>query len=189
MNAADYLQQQLQLLARGRAWSRELDSITAAVLQAFGDGAARFDAHLLSLLNEADPREADELIDTWERMAGLPDPDIEQSVFLDERQAALWQKVTQLGGQTEAYFIEVADRLGCLITIKYFPTFHAGSYCGMPAYGEGWKYVWQVTVETAPDGTANLEAVLRRLKPSHTAVIFAYAEGIYPNFYYDFRED
>ena len=186
MIAADYRDQLKALLPPGDAWTAEEGEPLNQLLLAFGDGMVAFDARLLELLEEADPRTTNELVGAWEAVVGLPDECIDISPFIAQRRAAIWQKLVGLGGQTPAYFLAVADRLGFDVTIQEFPTFHAGSYCGMPAYSADWKYVWHVTVHSAPTDPLVLACVFRNLAPAHTAVLFTYESGVYPTFFFDF---
>ena len=186
MDAVAYASQTKGLLPAGAAWNGSTDSFLWKLLLASGDGAERLDARAFQLLEEADPRTTNELIDAWETVAALPDACTGELTSIDDRRVALWQKLTQTGGQTIAYYEAVALRLGCVIIIHEFPTFHAGSYCGSPCYGPLWKYVWQVEVLSATNGTDVLVCVLRRLKPAHTAVIFDNTDAFTPFFFYDF---
>ncbi|EGF92412.1 hypothetical protein ABI_08480 [Asticcacaulis biprosthecium C19] len=173
MDAPAYLDQLLKLLPRGRAWSRAPESTLSKLMSAFADGAARFDARALELLEEADPRTTTELIDAWERVAGLPDTCTGTLTEIADRRAALWQKLTNSGGQSIAYFTEVAARLGYEIEITLFRPMYCTSPCTGLLFTTAWRFTWQVTVANAEEAPV-MECVFNRLKPAETAVFFVY---------------
>ncbi|OGQ60734.1 MAG: hypothetical protein A3J24_06365 [Deltaproteobacteria bacterium RIFCSPLOWO2_02_FULL_53_8] len=99
------------------------------------------------------------------------------------------------GGMTRDYYIGLAAALGYAITIEEFMPFMAGwSEVGVDSlYTEDSVYVWQVNVlnSNTPEyrfevGVSRagdrllyfsdvfFEALFNRLKPAHTAVVFAY---------------
>ena len=103
------------------------------------------------------------------------------------------QKITNLGGQSLQFFIDLAAQLGYTITITEFQPFQVSENAvGDALNGDPWIYAWQVN---APAGAIRefkvgesavgdplrnwgddlLECVIERLKPAHTHVIFAYA--------------
>lgn len=173
MDALHYLSQLFQLLPRGRAFTRDRNSVLGKVFQAKADGAARFDARCADLLREADPRTANELIDAWETLAALPDGCGGADPDLDSRQKAIWQKVTGTGGCTADYYTEIASRLGYAVTISAFRPMLCTGPCTSTVFSASWRFVWLVTVATV-DAAPTLECVLRRIKHSHTTVIFTY---------------
>ena len=60
MSAAAYADQLKQLLPRGRLWLLEADAKLRALLLAIAEELARVDARGVDLINESDPRTADE---------------------------------------------------------------------------------------------------------------------------------
>lgn len=170
--------------AQAQVLGPELDAEAGALDVAQADAAA--------LLRESDPRSATELFIDWERVAGLPDGcvDIGEQTTA-QRRAALIARMTQLGGQTPAYFIGLAAALGYEITITEFEPHTVNDSVIAPIFGTAWRYAWRinapeqtVSVMTVNDtvrdplaswGNTILECVIRRLKPAHTLVLFAYA--------------
>lgn len=171
----------------------------------------RVDARAADLLNEADPRTTLELLEDWERVAGLPDTCISSPDNIPERQVALTSRLNDRGGQSRAYFIELAASLGYVVTIDEFTPFRCGDTCGKPCYGEDWVYTWRMNVlpieyDLPEDqfyfaqfrcgdtcgkplrgwGAINLECVINRRKPAHTNVLFAYQIEPEPLFWMDF---
>ncbi|HEY1505768.1 MAG TPA: putative phage tail protein [Stellaceae bacterium] len=182
-----------QLLPPGRAWR-------GALMQQLMLGLAGLDARvaqtLEDVLDQADPRGADESIDDWESNLGLPEACIGQLPTLQERQVAATAKYTSDGGQSEAYFIALAASLGYAITIDTFTPFTCGlSRCGDPLGSKRMRFVWRVHVP-GPRATrfrcgvsrcgeklltiaraADLECELNKLGPAAGNLIFAY-EGV-----------
>jgi uncharacterized protein YmfQ (DUF2313 family) len=80
---------------------------------------------------ESDPRQTIELLPDWERNFGLPDPCYSAPQSIDQRQLALVMRMTLQGGQSRAFFIQVAQMIGYTITItEYRPFFIAMDGCG-----------------------------------------------------------
>lgn len=186
-----YAHQLEALLPPGALWRLEADSKLRAFMVALAQELVRVDVRADSLINESDPRTLSETLPEWEAMLGLPDPCVSFDQTTAERIAGVLSKYVAQGGQTTAYFIEVAAALGFTITITEFTPFTVGSVCSMPIYGAAWAYAWQVnaplqsaeyfTVADSVDDPLGwwsnqiLECVMRRLKPAHTSVLFAYA--------------
>ncbi|HBJ85111.1 MAG TPA: hypothetical protein DDZ88_14820 [Verrucomicrobiales bacterium] len=141
-----YARQMRQLLPRGPAWNFAEDGPFARLLLALGEEFARIDARAGDLIDEADPRTTLELLDDWERVAGLPDSCTGVPEDIHERQAVLHQKITGLGGQNAAAFIEVAARLGYQVEIAEHRAAQVNMRCGDRANGEVWAFAWTVHV-------------------------------------------
>jgi len=188
--AADYQAELLALLPRGGAWEMEPDSVLAGLHGAVAEELARIDGRAAALIEEMDPRTTFELLIDWERAFGLPDPCTDAADTVPERQAVLHEKVTRIGGQSAAYYIALAARLGYAITITEYRPHYVSSPVDYPLYDDDWWFVWQVN---APEETVTyhlvdggvdepladwgndiLECAIGRLKPAHTHVIFAY---------------
>lgn len=188
----DYQAQIAALLPRGDAWPRALESTLQQLLAALAGELARVDARSVDLENESDPRLTSELLPDWERVAGLPDACVQVPQTMQERRAALLARLTSSGGQSKAYYIELAARLGYGITIDEFKTEAAAITAGIPYTGTGWAHTWRVN---APQqsvrsfrvgrsavgeplrswGNETLECALGHVKPAHTVLLFAYA--------------
>lgn len=191
----DYQRQLLQLLPEGPMWPRDPDTFMAKVLGAAAEGFARVDASAAALVRESDPRDASQLLDDWERNAGLPDECLSPATNVAERRRRLHQKVVRQGGQSTAFFISLLASLGypdC--TITEFRPFRAGSKCNAGLNQGGWRYAWRVNVPAAANvkflnvsgrvneplaswGDAGLACLLAKYKPAHTIVYISYGEG------------
>lgn len=193
--SADYLRQLQALLPMGAAWPRDDDAVLTRLLAAAADELARVDARSVQLLAEADPRTTAEMLADWERNAGLPD----QCVVLSgqtqgavQRRAALVSRLTQLGGQSVAYFTRLAASYGYTVSISEYKPFRAGaSRSGDQISNGDWAYAWKASAPlntvtpfragqsvsgdaVAAWGNKALECVFSRCKPAHTTIIFTY---------------
>lgn len=192
---ADAYREQLKaLLPPGQAFPRDTGSSMDDLLGAMAQELARIDGRGEALILEANPQTANELLADWERVAGLPDKcagTLEETV--QGRRNALLAKLSSTGGQSPAYFIEVAAALGYTVTITEFRPFRAGlSEAGDALTNGDWVFYWQVNAPAttviqfrasqsaagdplAAWGNDALECKLNQLKPAHTGVLFAYA--------------
>lgn len=188
----NYAAQLADLLPMGAAWPREPGSALASVIAGLAAEFARVDTRGDSLLDEADPRVCYELLTEWERTAGLPDECTVAGGSIAARRDALLSRLTGTGGQTRAYFIGLAAAMGYPgATITEFRPFNCQGACDDSLDPDPWRFVWRLnlpaaanvrrmTVGSACDealaewGDATLECVINRLKPAHTAVLFAY---------------
>lgn len=145
------------------------------------------------LMDEVDPRNAVYLLPDFERVLG-PDPcgrDLGAQT-LAQRQRLAHQRWTARGGPSIPYFVELAARLGVEIQIEEFwPSKANVLRAGQPLVPEGaWRvrlplisqWIFRASANTAGEplgGYAlnDAECELRRLKPAHTLVVFAYVEN------------
>lgn len=193
LSAEDYLHQAQELMPAGPAWPRDLDAYVSRLLLGLNAEFARVDQHATTLLDEADPRTAADLLLDWERVAGLPDGCVasageDQSTV--QRRSALLARLTMVGAQSPAYYVALAASLGYQITVTEFDVHDVEDDVEAPIAGEPWAHVWQIestlhqvveiTVESSvEDALADwsnvvLECVLNRFKPAHTLLLFAY---------------
>jgi uncharacterized protein YmfQ (DUF2313 family) len=191
IDAAGYLSHLQALLPTGAAFTREPDAALTRLLTALAAELCRVDARGDDLIAEADPRTAVELLTDWERITGLPDTCMGQPDTVAARRAFILSRLTGIGGQSRAYFIDLAAAIGFTVTIAEFRPFTAGSLAGDPVTNGEWIFAWQVN---APEttvlyhffagssagealrswGNELLECVIERLKPAHTHLIFTY---------------
>ncbi|MGE0671974.1 MAG: YmfQ family protein [Methylibium sp.] len=188
----DYEHLLASLLPQGSAWPRESTSVLRRLLDALAAELFRVDSRSVDLLAESDPRLASELLEEWERMVGLPDPCVTEALGVQARRAAVESRLTSVGGQSRAFFMELASRLGYSISIDEFASEAEAIAGGIPYTGTSWAHTWRVnapeqTVRTFRVGEAcageplrswgneQLECAFNRLKPAHTVLLFAYA--------------
>lgn len=194
---ADQYREQLKaLLPPGRAFPRERGTTLDALLDAMAQELARLDARADRLTTEAVPNTTAELLPDWERVAGLPDSCSDTLAETQQgRRNDLVSKLVSLGGQSVAYFIELAASLGYEVTIEEFRPFKAGlSLAGDSLTNGEWVFTWRVRAPAvtvmrfragqgaageplATWGNEKLECRIRKYKPAHTHVIFAYGGG------------
>ena len=202
----DYATQFLGLLPRGQAWPREPDSTLSLVCSGLSQYWGHVDMRASTLLErESDPRQTVELLPDWESAFGLPDPCFQTPQTIADRQRVLVQRMTLLGAQSRAWFVEVAEWLGYHIRIgEYAPWMVGISRCGETIDDNGdprWeiaapeiRFYWKVHVDRASlswfrsasgecgvdhhleIGLAeDLECILNRWKPAHTLIIYDYS--------------
>jgi uncharacterized protein YmfQ (DUF2313 family) len=188
----DYSVAMHALLPQGQAWPRDSESALGKTVRGlcqiwgFVDGRA---ADLLEI--ETDPRATTEMLLDWERNWGLPDPCLPHPPTDEQaRREELVFKMTLLGRQDRQFFIDYADRLGEVITIREYAPY----MCGVSRVGDTrrppnppddpgdpyfrWqlgrpemRFYWTVELERVDSG---VECVLTRYKPAHTDVVFTY---------------
>jgi len=180
-----YREQLLALLPPAVALDRSEGSTLHTLLDAFAQELARSDAAGISLLEEADPRTAYDLLINWENTCGLT-----SSGTLEARRAAVHAKITERGGQSIQYFIDLAAALGFTVTITEFEVHTVESTVETPLNDEVWRFWFQINApaETVREFSVNddvetplrswgndeLEAAINEDKPAHTGVIYAY---------------
>lgn len=188
LTAADYEGLIEGLMPKGPAWAdRTLRDAWAVEL-------ARLDARIGRLVDEADPRTADELLADWERVLGLPDECMaELPLSLSERRRIAWQRLTELGGQSQAYFIDLAAQFGDPgVTISEFRPMNCNDDCNDALNSEADRFAWRVNfarpandvrpMNCNDDCTDALqmyapslaECPINERKPAHTTVFFSY---------------
>jgi uncharacterized protein YmfQ (DUF2313 family) len=185
-SSAAYAEALKRLLPNGDAWSPIKGTLWSDILEAIAIEFTRLESRALSLSEEADPRTVSDLLSEWESVAGLPDTCTGVLSLLAHRRLALWQKLTESGGQSRAFYQAVAAKLGYVIDIQEFKPFVAGSLAGDRLYSKRWRHVWRVVAFSNGIPVIALECIIRRLSPSHTTVLFSYPLTAEPEFFFDF---
>ena len=181
----------LALLAPGWALPRDADAVLGRLLSAPAAQLAAAEAAGAALLDEADPRGTSELLEDWERVAGLPDPCLGPAPTIAQRRARLVQQLTETRGQSPAFFVAIAQQLGVAsATITEFREHDCGQDCEAPMHGADWRFAWRLNLPSVPvvDSTAEdacetplrvwgdttVECVVLGLAPAHTIPLFGY---------------
>lgn len=194
VNQANWLAALQALLPPGRALNREPGSVLTKVLGAIAAMLLAAQLKFENLIDQRDPRLATSLLPEWERMLGLPDSCTPAGQTIIDRQRAAFQRYTEQGGQSRAYFIDLANKLGeAAVTVTEFTRMTCNSHCNSALYSLADKFTWRVNI---PHPALNvrlmncnshcnsalqqytpstIECALRERKPAHTSVIFAYA--------------
>lgn len=189
------LDELLSLLPPGWIWRRDRDSLIAALLTPLAGGIADIETTAEAMLAEVDPRDATVCLVDFERVLG-PDPcgrDISILSLADRRKLA-HQRWTARGGASRAYFIGLAAKRGVAITISENRVGYAGELvCGDELVEPPEQFIWTVhlagftgeSLFETDEGQAgdrlfdltvnDIECDIRRLKPAHTEVVFAYS--------------
>lgn len=192
-----YRQMLSELLPSGPAWPRESDAALMKLLDGLAQELARIDARLDDLLSESDPRTAYEMLAAWEENAGLPDA---CWILLDDnsisaRRMRLLLRMTGLGGQSPSYFVELAEKLGYAnVSFEEYEPMSCVSACdvSLNTEDEGWPFVWKLKLPEISVSVMNcisactdslrswgdevLECIVRKFRPAHTTVFFAYGD-------------
>jgi uncharacterized protein YmfQ (DUF2313 family) len=192
---AEQYQQQLRgLLPAGPAWDPELVPEVDLVLQGVALEFARFEGRAVALLNEMDPSGVSELVPAWEAVMGLPDACLGPNPAVEDRRLAVRRRLVEVGGQSPAYFIDIAVSQGypnATITEHRAPRMGRSRF-GAAHFGT-WRAQFMWTLNTggrhrkgrrfgvsywgerfgSSPGNA-LECLIRRPAPAHTVVHINY---------------
>lgn len=172
-----------KLLPPGLLWLVEEGSGLRKLFAGLGDELERVRLRGVDLINEVDPSTADETIEDWERILGLPDDRVTViAADLVDRQVATAAKYTAREGQNYAFFAALCATCGYpLDSIDLFAdqTFRSGSgMAGYPLYGGQWAFTMQLNVTNDPSAPAltstQFEAVIAHVTHAHITVIFNY---------------
>lgn len=175
---SNYLPALQALLPHGMCWTRDPGAVLTKLLDALAQEFGRVEDRAVELIEEADPRTTDELLEDWERTAGLPDTCHAPSTT-EGRVLALVAKLTGRGGQHEGHYEDLADDVGYDVTIDRDPysPFVPGSGVGDSLTQDTWQAAWRVITESG-DEDQLLECVFRANAQAHTWVEFDYGGGV-----------
>lgn len=196
--AADYYDQLVALLPPGPAWDVELVPEIRELLQAGSVELAREDLRISDLLAESDPATVRELVPDWERVMGLPDPCLGEKPAFEDRQLAVRRRLIEVGGQTPAFFVQLAITQGypqATVTEHRAPRFGVARF-GRSHFGT-WSAQFMWTLHTGPrrrlgrrfgasyfgerfgvNPSGALECVIRRSAPAHALEFISYGEKV-----------
>jgi uncharacterized protein YmfQ (DUF2313 family) len=177
-SAADLLTAMQNLLPRGRAWRRDAGAVITQMLAAFMPTFQRVIASGANLVVDGFPSTTVQLIPEWEASLGLPDSCTPLGATIGQQQAAIVEKFTRTGGQSKAYYIGVAARLGYTITITegapgtYVWTIHSSAVAPGSVFRVGQNRAGDLLA--TPGSNAYLQCVFNAIKPAHTVLAFSY---------------
>lgn len=196
-SAAEFYAQLRALLPPGPAWDAQAVPEVDQVLAGLAEELARVEARAVQLANEMDPAGVSELVPDWEAVMDLPDPCLGVSPIFEDRRLSVRRRLVDIGGQTPAYFVQLAVSLGYpdaeviehraprfgrsrfgsarfgtwsaqfMWTLRTGGRIRAGRRFGASYWGERWG---------ANPSTA-IECQVRRAAPAHTLVKIDYTEA------------
>ena len=183
-----------KLLPPGPAWHRREGSPGNAVLKSGSDQLQKVDSYAESLIDEADPRTAQQTFDDWLRVYGLPDDCLKYLENLTDEQLrrALLVKVKR-SGLTAAFFKELGLVFDIDIDTNYCDPFRVNSRADARLYGPEWSHAFVLVITAdvnsqkdffrvnyrannrlATWGVEFLECLIKANAPAHAQVIFSY---------------
>lgn len=174
-SVSDFVAAMQNLLPRGRAWPRDTDSLMTKVWNGLAPTYATLAARDNTLIIEALPSTTTELLPEWEETLGLPDPCAGASPTIETRREQVVARFTNSGGQSAAFFIAYAARLGYVITIDVYSAWRFGMRFGLPLRSIDWSFAWTVNAPLAAETNDVLACEFERLKPANTIVNFVYS--------------
>jgi uncharacterized protein YmfQ (DUF2313 family) len=145
------------------------------------------------LLVDAFPGTTYELLPEWELTLGLPDPCAGEAPSVQVRRQQVAARLSSAGGQSAAYYIGFAQRLGYGITVTNYAPFRCGqSTAGQQLGNQDWFFTWSINAvlntvvrfaagqSAAGDPLASwgnqvLECEMSAAAPAHTILQFHYA--------------
>jgi uncharacterized protein YmfQ (DUF2313 family) len=153
MMSNQYLSMLQSLLPPGAAFSRDPNSIQAALLQAWSDEFARFDVRIEDLLKEFIPVDVRELLTEWEGILATQDDSTANiNLNIDQRLAAVRSKFLADNGQSRQSYINLAASFGFSgATIDEFRPMTCGDNCNNALYSQDDRFVFRVNMP-APNG-------------------------------------
>lgn len=157
----------------GQAWD---GGTIRDILTGLSMELARIEEAYLSLVDEADPRTADQTIDRWEAITGLVNP----GYTLAQRQSAVAAQIVARGGTTKAYLKGLAYVIGYVIEItELHPALAGAAVAGDAAYGEEAPFAFIVSIlsgDMTTNGQQTLIKAIERAKPAHTAAVYDFID-------------
>ncbi|MBN9096090.1 YmfQ family protein [Pandoraea pnomenusa] len=181
------------LMPRGAVWPRDPDALQTRVFRGLNAVYAQNTARANNLLVDAFPGSTFELLPEWEATLGLPDPCAGVSPTVAERRAQVVARLAAVGGQSVAYFTQLAANLGYAVTIDQFAPFRFGqSPFGSQFGGDAWFFAWRVNAPSysiryfsfgvsgfgepfASWGNNVLQCEVLAYAPAHTIPLFNYS--------------
>jgi uncharacterized protein YmfQ (DUF2313 family) len=134
-----------RLRPEGIIWTTDPASVSRQFFMALGTELARVTGRGVDMIREVDPRTTTELITDWERVLDIPGNCAELGRTLALRQFAVTAKLTQVGAQSRAAFIDLASGLGFEIEIEEYLPFRVGaSVVGDGLTNGEWIFTWTV---------------------------------------------
>jgi len=167
---AKYKDLLINLLPVGRLWQPRRQPVFDATLESIAVELCRVEDRVNDLLDEADPRNADELLEDWLRLVGLPDECTPEGLTTIQLRDQMVEKYTNVGGLSKTFYEAVGLKLGYTIVVDNYFNFRvgfstcgealtnyfddrleAGEVIGVPLRQHGWRFVFNVTAPIVQD--------------------------------------
>jgi uncharacterized protein YmfQ (DUF2313 family) len=191
--ASDFLRAFQSLMPRGRVWNSDPSSVQTKVQAGLTASYEVQTTRSNYLLVDAFPATTYELLPEWESTLGLPDPCAGVAPSVQVRRQQVVARLSNAGGQSAAYYIGFAQRLGYGITVTNYAPFRCGqSTAGQQLGNQDWFFTWSINAalntvvrfaagqSAAGDPLASwgnqiLECEMSEVAPAHTILQFHYA--------------
>lgn len=165
----------LRSMPPGAAFTRRPDSVFGALFRALAFELTRVEGRRKDLQREADPYRTEELLEDWERVAGLPDPCFPVDQTLEERRLALVAKLAAIDTPTPSQIQALGIAQGLTVAVTEFEPARCGTArCGDPCSGFAWAHHFLVTIAGVPGPETDFECAVLAIKPAHATVRFEY---------------
>lgn len=194
-SVSEYLQLLLNLLPRGKAWTRDSDSNIYNLMHAHADELNRIDERSDELRQELDTRYTTELLTDHETDLGLPDECFTITQTIAQRRTNAHTKYIIEGGMHIQSYIDLADDLGYEIdVIEFKPAWSGVAAAGDPCGPQENIFYVQIQITLSPDDwiyftcgesqcgdylievadTSVLQCMLNKVKPGHVIFLYTY---------------
>lgn len=168
----DFLRVLQGLLPRGLVWTRDPARRLTRLLAGLADECVRVQNRAGSLMEEADPATttAAGLLPEWERVTGLPEFGYIPPTEADRR-AVLVGKLAAQGGQSKAYFEEIALAMGAVVEVENTSRPHVWSVA-MPSGIRRFRVRSRAGDRLVEfnDVALRVRLAFEKYKPAHTAI-------------------
>jgi len=144
-----YHRQLLSLLPRGKAWPKEAGTVISRLLRAEASQLAEIDRVAVGLLNEFLPNLTFDLLEEWEQSVGLPDACTDLGSTIQQRRAAVVNKVVSRLDTNSDTYVRIGREFGIEITVDEHDQARAANDSALDTSGGRWRNVWWVTIPTA----------------------------------------
>lgn len=114
------------MLPKGRLWNPKEQPVFLKLIQSSMQELCRVDDRVKQMFLEVDTRTADETMDQWENVLGIPDECTPEGQSLSERRVQVTQKLTNIGGLSKTFYEFIGLQLGFTITVTNWLNFVAG---------------------------------------------------------------
>lgn len=169
-----------QLLPQGKAWRWRPGGIAKRLFEGLAYEWSRVERRARELIEEMDPRTTQEMLEDWERVAGLPAicQGGDAPTTVEARQQALHSKLTAKVSGNVPFFLQLAENLGYPdAEIRYEgDPFLCTDPCTDGLYGfEGyWLDTWTLVTNDTTENDATLRCLVSDYAQAHEIILFEF---------------